>query len=37
MLQPLIQDQKTLQQLHAIIKEEENHVERLKKALAELS
>jgi len=37
MLQPLIEDQKTLEQLHAIIKEEENHVERLKKALSELS
>lgn len=31
MLQPLIEDQKTLEQLHAIIQEEENHARRLKK------
>ena len=30
MLQPLIEDQKTLEQLHAIIQEEENHIDRLK-------
>jgi rubrerythrin len=30
MLQPLIEDQKTLDQLHVIIHEEENHVRRLK-------
>ena len=30
MLQPLIEDQKTLDQLHAIIQEEENHAQRLK-------
>jgi rubrerythrin len=30
MLQPLIEDQKTLEQLHAIIQEEENHAQRLK-------
>jgi rubrerythrin len=30
MLQPLIEDQKTLDQLHVIIQEEENHVRRLK-------
>ena len=35
MLQPLIEDQKTLEQLHTIIQEEENHAERLKKALSE--
>jgi rubrerythrin len=29
MLQPLIEDQKTLDQLHAIIQEEENHAMRL--------
>lgn len=30
MLQPLIEDQKTLEQLHAIIQEEEDHADRLK-------
>jgi rubrerythrin len=30
MLQPLIEDQKTLDQLHVVIQEEENHVRRLK-------
>jgi rubrerythrin len=30
MLQPLIEDQKTLDQLHDIIQEEENHAQRLK-------
>jgi rubrerythrin len=30
MLQPLIEDQKTLDQLHVIIQEEENHAQRLK-------
>ncbi len=30
MLQPLIEDQKTLEQLHAVIQEEENHALRLK-------
>jgi len=30
MLQPLIEDQKTLEQLHAIIQEEKNHIARLK-------
>ena len=30
MLQPLIEDQKTLEQLHVIIQEEENHIDRLK-------
>lgn len=35
MLQPLIEDQKTLEQLHTIIQEEENHVRRLKKVLSE--
>jgi rubrerythrin len=30
MLQPLIQDQMTLDQLHAIVQEEENHAKRLK-------
>jgi rubrerythrin len=35
MLQPLIEDQKTLEQLHAIIQEEENHVRHLKKVLSE--
>ena len=29
MLQPLIEDQKTLEQLHATIQEEENHIARL--------
>jgi rubrerythrin len=33
MLQPLIEDQKTLEQLHAIIQEEENHARRLKEML----
>jgi len=37
MFQPLIADQKTLEQLHVIIKEEENHAELLKKALSERS
>jgi len=35
MLQPLIQDQETLDQLHVIIKEEEDHALRLKKVLSE--
>jgi rubrerythrin len=35
MLQPLIEDQKTLEQLHTIIQEEENHVHHLKKVLSE--
>jgi rubrerythrin len=35
MLQPLIEDQKTLDQLHAIIKEEEDHALRLKGVLSE--
>jgi rubrerythrin len=35
MLQPLIEDQKTLEQLHAIIQEEENHARLLKKVLSE--
>ncbi len=35
MLQPLIEDQETLHQLHAIIKEEEDHAERLKEVLSE--
>ena len=35
MLQPLIEDQKTLEQLHTIIQEEENHVRHLKKVLSE--
>ena len=35
MLQPLIQDQQTLEQLHAVIQEEENHVRHLKKVLSE--
>ena len=35
MLQPLIEDQKTLEQLHAIIQEEENHARRLKEMLSE--
>jgi rubrerythrin len=33
MLQPLIEDQKTLEQLHVIIQEEENHAQRLKEML----
>ena len=33
MLQPLIEDQMTLEQLHAIIQEEENHVLHLKERL----
>lgn len=33
MLQPLIEDQKTLEQLHAIIQEEENHATCLKERL----
>ncbi|MDH4205841.1 MAG: ferritin family protein [Desulfobacteraceae bacterium] len=33
MLQPLIEDQKTLEQLHAIIQEEENHARLLKERL----
>jgi rubrerythrin len=33
MLQPLIDDQKTLEQLHAIIQEEEAHARRLKEML----
>ena len=35
MLQPLIEDQKTLEQLHAIIQEEENHAQRLNEVLSE--
>ncbi|MBW2492865.1 MAG: ferritin family protein [Deltaproteobacteria bacterium] len=35
MLQPLIEDQKTLEQLHAIIQEEENHARRLNEVLSE--
>ena len=35
MLQPLIEDQETLDQLHAIIKEEEDHALCLKKVLSE--
>jgi rubrerythrin len=35
MLQPLIEDQKTLEQLHAIIQEEEVHARRLKEMLTE--
>ena len=35
MLQPLIEDQETLEQLHAVIQEEEDHAERLKKVLSE--
>lgn len=35
MLQPLIEDQETLDQLHAIIQEEEDHALRLKKVLSE--
>lgn len=33
MLQPLMEDQKTLEQLHAIIQEEENHAKLLKERL----
>ena len=33
MLQPLIEDQETLEQLHAVIQEEENHAQRLKEVL----
>jgi rubrerythrin len=33
MLQPLIEDQKTLEQLHTIIQEEENHARLLKEHL----
>ena len=35
MLQPLIEDQKTLEQLHAIIQEEEDHARRLNEVLSE--
>jgi len=35
MLQPLIEDQKTLEQLHAIIQEEEAHARRLMEMLPE--
>ena len=35
MLQPLVEDQKTLEQLHAIIQEEENHARRLNEVLSE--
>ena len=35
MLQPLIDDQEALDQLHAIIKEEEDHALRLKEVLSE--
>jgi len=35
MLQPLIEDQKTLEQLHTIIQEEEDHALRLKEVLSE--
>ncbi|MBW2602739.1 MAG: ferritin family protein [Deltaproteobacteria bacterium] len=35
MLQPLIEDQETLDQLHTIIQEEEDHALRLKKVLSE--
>lgn len=35
MLQPLIEDQETLEKLHAIIQEEENHARRLNKVLSE--
>ena len=35
MLQPLIEDQKTLEQLHAIIQEEEAHARRLKEMMPE--
>jgi len=35
MLQPLIEDQETLEQLHVIIQEEENHARRLKEVLSE--
>jgi len=34
MLQPLIEDQKTLEQLHAIIQEEEDHARRLNEVLS---
>jgi rubrerythrin len=34
MLQPLIEDQQTLDQLHAIIQEEENHARHLRKVLS---
>jgi rubrerythrin len=34
MLQPLVEDQKTLEQLQAIILEEENHARRLEKVLS---
>jgi rubrerythrin len=34
-LQPLIEDQQTLEQLHVVIQEEENHVRHLKKVLSE--
>jgi len=34
MLQPLIEDQKTLEQLHAIIQEEETHARHLKEILS---
>lgn len=37
MLQPLIEDQEALEQLHDIIQEEENHAQRLKKVLSESS
>jgi rubrerythrin len=35
MLQPLIEDQKTLEQLHTIIQEEEEHSRRLNEVLSE--
>jgi rubrerythrin len=35
MLQPLVEDQKTLEQLQAIIREEETHARRLKEMLPE--
>ena len=35
MLQPLIEDQKTLEQLHVVIQEEKNHLHHLKKVLSE--
>jgi len=35
MLQPLIEDQKTLDQLHIVIQEEENHMRHLKNVLSE--
>ena len=34
MLQPLVEDQKTLEQLQAIIREEETHAKRLEKVLS---